>query len=252
MNVRYKIYNPAGNITALVLGDEYNLKQKKLINKMIMDKEPKVEQVGFVSQNYKRLTMAGGEFCGNASRCATLYYTENQQSIELEINDYKIKAGVNEKKKVWCEIPIMQYKIIKIYKNIYKVVLKGITILVVEKIASYKNLKQNARELIKKYNLDDDAVGIMFVERIKNYIKIYPIVWVKAIDTFFFENSCGSGTVAVSMLESWITKKTNKYSIKQPSGEFLETEITIKNNIIVKAILKGNITTDNKIREIII
>ena len=62
MDISYKIYNPAGNITALVLGDEYNLNQKKLINNMIMKKEPKVEQVGFVSKKYKRLTMAGGEF----------------------------------------------------------------------------------------------------------------------------------------------------------------------------------------------
>ena len=28
MNISYKIFNPAGNITALVLGDEYNLEQK--------------------------------------------------------------------------------------------------------------------------------------------------------------------------------------------------------------------------------
>ncbi len=252
MDISYKIYNPAGNITALVLGDEYDLKQKKLINNMIMEKEPKVEQVGFVSKKYKRLTMAGGEFCGNASRCATLYYTENQQNIELEVNNYKIKAGVDKKNKVWCEIPIEQYKIIKINENIYKVILKGITILVVENATNYKNVKQDARELIQKYNLKDDAVGVMFVERIKKHIKIYPIVWVRMIDTLFFENACGSGTVAISMLESWLTQKTNKYAIKQPSGDFLETEITIKNNSIVKAILKGKITTDNKIRKVII
>ena len=139
MNISYKIFNPAGNITALVLGDEYNLEQKKLINKKIMEQEPKVEQVGFISQKYKRLTMAGGEFCGNATRCATLYYIEKQQSIELEINNNKIKAGINEKEEVWCKIPIEQYKIIKIHKNIYKVLLKGITILVVNDITNYKN-----------------------------------------------------------------------------------------------------------------
>ena len=216
MNISYKIFNPAGNITALVLGDEYNLEQKKLINKKIMEQEPKVEQVGFISQKYKRLTMAGGEFCGNATRCATLYYIEKQQSIELEINNNKIKAGINEKEEVWCKIPIEQYKIIKIHKNIYKVLLKGITILVVNDIKNYKNFKQNARGLIKKYNLDDDAVGVMFVDRVENIIKIYPIVWVREIDTLFFENACGSGTIAVAMLESWLTNTSREYHVMQP------------------------------------
>ena len=252
MNISYKIFNPAGNITALVLGDEYNLEQKKLINKKIMEQEPKVEQVGFISQKYKRLTMAGGEFCGNATRCATLYYIEKQQSIELEINNNKIKAGINEKEEVWCKIPIEQYKIIKIHKNIYKVLLKGITILVVNDITNYKNFKQNARGLIKKYNLDDDAVGVMFVDRVENIIKIYPIVWVREIDTLFFENACGSGTIAVAMLESWLTNTSRDYHVMQPSGEILIAEITINNNVIKKAILKGKIKVDNEVRKIVI
>jgi len=59
MIVRYKIYNPAGNITALVIGDEYSLEQRKLINSKIMEKEIDVEQVGFLSQERMKLTMAG-------------------------------------------------------------------------------------------------------------------------------------------------------------------------------------------------
>ena len=217
-----------------------------------MEKEPKVEQVGFLSQKYRRLTMAGGEFCGNATRCATLHYIEEQQSIELEINNHIINAGINEKEGVWCEIPIEQYKITKINKNIYKVVLKGITILVVKDIIGYKNFKQNAKELINTYNLNDDAVGVMLVDRVGSIIKMYPIVLVREIDTLFFENACGSGTIAVAMLESWLTNTSREYHIMQPSGETLIAEIAIKNNVIERAILKGKIKVDNKIREIVI
>ena len=56
MEVSYKIFNPAGNITALVIGDEYNLEQRRLINNLIMKKETEVEQVGFISQNKRKLT----------------------------------------------------------------------------------------------------------------------------------------------------------------------------------------------------
>lgn len=251
MDVSYMIFNPAGNITALVIGDDYDLKQRKLINSKIMEKETGVEQVGFISEKDMKLTMAGGEFCGNATRCATLYYIGEQQSVELEINNNKIKAGINKKSEVWCEVPIEEYIIEKICENIYKVILKGITILVVKNITYYNDLKQSAVNLIKKYNLDDDAIGVMFVDNVENIIKIYPIVWVKEIDTLFFENACGSGTIAVTMLESWLKKSSNKYNVMQPSGDVLKTEIDMEDDIVKRAILKGKIKTDNKIRKIV-
>ena len=252
MEISYMIFNPAGNITALVLADEYNLEQKRIINSRIMEKESKVEQVGFLSLRDRRLTMAGGEFCGNATRCAALYYIEKQQSMELEINNNKIEVGINKKQEVWCEIPIQGYRIEKIEENIYKIILKGITILVVKEIENFNNLKEIAINLIKKYKLDDDAIGVMFVDKIENIIKIYPIVWVKEIDTLFFENACGSGTIAVTMLESMLENASKEYELIQPSGDILKTNISIKNNIVKRAILKGKIVTDNKIRKIII
>ena len=33
MEVEYKVYNPAGNITALVIGDKYNLEERNLQEK---------------------------------------------------------------------------------------------------------------------------------------------------------------------------------------------------------------------------
>lgn len=252
MDVSYMIYNPAGNITALVIGDEYNLEQRRKINNRIMEKEVEVEQVGFLSQKNKKLTMAGGEFCGNATRCAALYYLIEKQNIELEINNNKIKAGINEELEVWCEVPIDKYNIEEICKDIYKVILTGITILVVKNIANYNDLKQSAINLIKKYNLDDDAIGVMFVDNVGKIIKIYPIVWVKAVDTLFFENACGSGTIAVTMLESLLKKSSNKYNVMQPSGDILKTEIEIEDNIVKRAILMGKIKADNKVRKIII
>lgn len=254
MKIKYKIFNPAGNITALVIGDNYTIEERKIINDKIMEKETNVEQVGFLSNIENRLTMAGGEFCGNGARCAALYYiNENKvDNINLKINNNKLRAGIDKNMKIWCEIPLEEYYITQIDKNIYKIKLKGITILVIKDIKQYKNLKESAKELIKYYNIDDSAVGVMFVKRLEEYIKIYPIVWVKEIDTFFFENACGSGTIAVTMLESYIINKNGTYKVEQPSGEFLETEITIKNNIITEAILKGKINEDRELKQIII
>ena len=251
MVIKYMIYNPSGNITALVIGDKYNINERKLINDKIMEREDKVEQVGFLSSTKPKLTMAGGEFCGNAIRCATSYYIKKEKNIELEINNQKIKAGTDSNNYIWCEIPIEEkQKVIKLDNETYKIKLNGINIVVVKEVDSYDDLKRKAKEIIKHYNVEDDAVGIMFLCENKKYIKIYPVVWVKEVNTLFLENACGSGTIGVSILESWINQENRKYRIMQPSGEFLETSIIFENEKIVKAILKGKIKTDNKVREI--
>jgi len=250
MKVKYSIYNPAGNITSLVFGDEYNLKQRKQINDAIMKKELNVEQVGFLSKEKIKLTMAGGEFCGNATRCAALYYIKKKRRIELEINKQKIKTGIDQNRNIWCEIPIEGYQILKLKNGIYKVILKGITILVVKNEQDYIDLKEKSKKIIKKYNIDDNAVGVMFVNKMKEDIKIYPIVWVKEVDTLFYENACGSGTIAVTMIESILRNKSGSYCVMQPSGDILETTIILENGRITKAILKGRIDTDNEIKEI--
>jgi len=250
MEVKYIIYNPAGNITALVIGDDYNLEQRKQINDAIMKKELNVEQVGFLSKEKIKLTMAGGEFCGNATRCAALYYIKKKRRIELEINKQKIKTGIDQNRNIWCEIPIEGYQILKLKNGIYKVILKGITILVVKNEQDYIDLKEKSKKIIKKYNIDDNAVGVMFVNKMKEDIKIYPIVWVKEVDTLFYENACGSGTIAVTMIESILRNKSGSYCVMQPSGDILETTIILENGRITKAILKGRIDTDNEIKEI--
>ncbi len=70
----YKIYIPSGNPTALVIGIEKDLEKRKEINNAIMSKYDFIEQVGFINPNNPELIMAGGEFCGNATRCAINYY----------------------------------------------------------------------------------------------------------------------------------------------------------------------------------
>ena len=249
MIISYKIYNPAGNITALVIGDKYTKEEKRLINDKIMEKEPNVEQVGFLSEEEVKITMAGGEFCGNAIRCAILYYKLQKDTSNIKINNEFIKGG-RENNNVWCSIHVEENLISKINNKIYKVLLKDITILVVYNKVKKENLKIEAKKIIKKYNIDDIAIGVMFVDKMEKYIEMYPVVWVKEINTFFLENSCGSGTISVSMVENFLNINNRKYIIKQPSEEFLETEIYLKNKKIKEVILKGEIKTDEKIRKI--
>ena len=75
--IQYCIFDPTGNITALV-ETAVDIADQPAVASWIMGLEPDVEQVGFIT--YERnsadgsvpisLRMAGGEFCGNATMCA--------------------------------------------------------------------------------------------------------------------------------------------------------------------------------------
>ena len=74
--IQYCIFDPTGNITALV-ETAVDIADQPEVASWIMGLEPDVEQVGFIT--YERdgagsvpisLRMAGGEFCGNATMCA--------------------------------------------------------------------------------------------------------------------------------------------------------------------------------------
>lgn len=99
--IEYKLFNPGGNKTALVNGCNYTDIQKKLINKMIMEKYQFIEQVGFLSTKENKLEMAGGEFCLNATRCAVYEYSNKAKDIkEISVSgtNNKIKGKVLDKK----------------------------------------------------------------------------------------------------------------------------------------------------------
>lgn len=256
--VEYSIYVPAGNDTAFVYGLNYTQEQKKLINDAIMKKHSNVEQVGFIDPNQKpELQMAGGEFCGNATRSAASIYLKGKQGALKMIVNVKdvINAGVDEKGKAWCEIPLYHGEnvITKKEPGIFIVKMNGmVTVVIQEDVAekylkNKENLKATGMEFIHKYNLENsEAVGIMFCEREKGLLKINPIVWVRSINTLFYETACGSGTTAVCMVEAFLKQQSQIIDIVQPSGMIITANIIYSEGKILKATILGDVQTDGK------
>ena len=89
--VRYSVLDPTGNITVLVESPvDPSLRMSAASELMRMC--PEAEQAGFVSFSSSdtaevpvSLTMAGGEFCGNASMCAAALYMIRRSGIAGEI-----------------------------------------------------------------------------------------------------------------------------------------------------------------------
>lgn len=259
LKIEYSICKPGGNDTAFVYGMNYDRNQKKLINDIIMKKHPNVEQVGFIDFNKEpELQMAGGEFCGNATRSAAYYYLkgkEGELTVKVNEKDY-IKAGVYKNNEAWCEIPLYHGPdtIIRKEEGIYQVRMSGMVSIVIEEekaeiyIKNKNTIKEAAMNFIKKYNLlQEEAVGVMFLENVEGKLQINPVVWVKAIDTLFYETACGSGTTATAMVQSYLEGKNLKIEILQPSGFSIFANVTNNNNDIEKVIISGKIQVISKL-----
>ena len=129
----------------------------------------------------------------------------------------------------------------------------GITHLIIEagdinKEYSKEDLKKYAFSILERENLlNEEAAGVMFVNRIDNEnIEISPIVFVKAINTLFYETACGSGTTAVGIYESYKRKSGIDVNILQPSGNTINVKTEVDNENIYNARISGKVIEYSK------
>ena len=257
----YYLYSPCGNDTALVEDVRISSNERKIINDLIMNKHNNIEQVGFVDKKEYLLTMAGGEFCANAVRCAVKYYLKDKKGkIKIRVSGgYVVEAGIDNEGNVWAQMPIKKnYKPVrKLDEGVYEVTLKGIKHIVVDVkiskkyISSSKKIKETAVKFIKKYNIKEKkAVGVVFLEKKDAELRIHPVVWVKRIDTLFYETACGSGTTAVALLEAFKSRKSTTVRLIQPSGECIVSKVELVHGKVNNAVIYGKVKTDNNLRKI--
>ena len=207
----YKLYSASGNPTALVDG-----KPDTELAKEILRNDPRVEQVGFLSdEDDIRLTMAGGEFCGNALRCAAFEFLGGQCGVigmYCSGTDEYLSCGVSDDMEdghrvVWAKMP----KALGVEKKPYGFLVRfpGIVHAVIGDDCGYT--AEELLDLLKKDEKDAAAIGIISVKD----DTMYPVVWVRSIDTLYHESACGSGCAAAA----YASEKSVR--LKQPSGKYL-------------------------------
>ena len=111
-----------------------------------------------------------------------------------------------------------------------KTLLKLLEVKNINKKYNKEELKEYAYNILKKNKLlKEEAAGVMFIERKDGKIILSPVVFVKEINTLFYETACGSGSVAVGIYESFKNKGSVNIDILQPSGEYINV-ITSSND----------------------
>jgi hypothetical protein len=190
------------------------------------------EQAGFLVSSQSHFEMAGGEFCGNASRAAAVMFSKlrGADNVEFTVSGFKglVSATVDRRSDneyyVRCRFLGMSVGVYPVEgheQTINIVDLGGIVHVVVESRfpAQAEIYRETHHHLTEELSLRErDAVGVVWIERKDDSVAIHPVVWVRSIDTFFYESSCGSGTIAACAV-------TGVSDIIQPTGKIIRAEV---------------------------
>lgn len=256
----YQIFVPGGNATALVFDAENNLQFRKTINDTIMKTLPYIEQVGFLTSDIgnPELSMAGGEFCGNATRCAAWHFLNGipgELSLKVSGVNKRLNAGVTKENEAWAEMPVNNNltDIKEISDGFFLVEMEGISHIVItpeqsQKYLGQANLKISGKEILSSYQLlNIPAAGVIFTEKETSAYKIHPCVYVSAINTLFYETACGSGTIATGLVIAMLRGKSIEVPIVQPSSKIITAIVCCCGSTVTKAIISGKIETNGLI-----
>lgn len=232
----YIIEAAGGNATAIVVidcdGDRewYEAQGREL---MARTEHLGVEQAGFLNLNRRHFEMSGGEFCGNAARAAAMLIahltSENSFTFTMSGYDGPVSASVtlgNQKDAdVTCSFPNMRPEarnvILSDGKNVKVVDLGGIVHVFVEgEFFNDPNFYEPLhREITNDLGLNErSAVGVCWLGESNGRVLLHPVVWVRGIDSFFYETACGSGSIAAGVA-------TGQSEIVQPSGQVIHVDI---------------------------
>lgn len=260
LKIVYKVLNPGGNKTAIVFGNDYNKEERKIINTEILKNNKEVEQVGFISKKENKLEMAGGEICINATRCAIWEYLKGKRGkIELHVSGCEdtIIGGINIKKDVYVKMKLnKKIEDIIFKKDEFNIIdLDGILLFVIDEKNSkqyIEELKENQeaamirlKNIMKLFETSKEAVGIILLEKENGNTKINPVIWVKTVDTLYYETACGSGSLATAIYINSI-KKSKKIKIIQPSGYNIIIKLNNKKGYIKNVTILGKVEEVNE------
>ena len=241
--------NPAGNITLFVLdpvpvGDRAGLAAKLMARS-------DAEQVGFLCPplygSAGRMEMAGGEFCGNATRAFGMLIAQrlgglDRVSVEVSGCERPVTVDLD-----WtagtarAQMPLPR-GVGRTEADGHPgtlVDLGGIAHFVVEDVVPSQDVFDRAEPLF--WDIPGlDAYGVIFLEG----ERMTPLVKVPAAGTLVWEGSCGSGTLAAAIAQSQDAPDgpfVRKYV--QPAG-VVEAAVIRRDGEEVAAFIGGPVSLD--------
>ena len=251
MLINYVLADPTGNLTALV---ETSLPPalRQSAAAALMEQRNEIEQLGFLSLPSKggdiALTMAGGEFCGNACLSASAYFlrqkgissgtvgveisgAEGIVKVELEsLGENEYSGRVEMPLPLSCESvasPLGELKLMRFPGICHAIVSTGIS-------------RAEAEKLIVPLcgSIGCEALGLMLLD--EESCRLDPLVYVPGAESLFWERSCASGTTAVGAYLALREGKPLSASLAQPGGS-LSIFAEYEKGAITKLLMGGKV-----------
>jgi len=250
--------DPAGNITVFVLNPPGGAERAAAARALLADSGLKAEQVGFALPPAKpgglwRLEMAGGEFCGNASRGFALLVAaktgltgRHSLAIETSGASRPLPAHIDtEAGTAGIEIPppIAETGICLEGRRYPVYEFEGITHVIAENAPPDE---RGTRAIIAALGDNCPAAGVMFYDTRKRYLR--PVVWTRALDALVWESSCGSGSAALGL---WAARGSEdgelEIDLAQPGGA-ITVRVAKRAGKVTRLSIGGKVTLDDVVR----
>lgn len=268
--IKIIVADPAGNITIFVKDRFGRESYQNIASQLLAMEELKGEQVAFIQDVPQcgraegKLEMCGLEFCGNASRAYGLIRAKELGidgkgqvfidmsgcseilTIEVDTNTGYTKVAMPLPASM-AEIDLSKLPIGDVDANpMVKVLLRraalvdfgGIVHVVVSDIEPEPETFELIRDMIiEMYN--PPAVGVMFCNSEKN--NMVPVVYVRDVDTTYFEGSCGSGvTACAAAFARVLGDGVYNFSFPQPAG-IIDSTVEIQKGQFKSISIEGSV-----------
>ena len=227
-------WSPGGNTTLFFPADGRPPEEQAALARLAL--APQMlggEQAGFVDISGRRLRMAGGEFCLNASLAfgALLAMEDDgrpERSFDVNVSGWPcpLRLTVRGRAPRWhveAGLPLPPCPVTRIDEDMRLVRLPGIAhVLLHRKRHPVPENGETALALLRqRHGLADEAcVGGIWWKEENGWLDMLPIVHVRDTGTTCFENACGSGALALALALAPLEAMPRR-SIRQPGGATL-------------------------------
>jgi diaminopimelate epimerase len=211
-----------------------------------------------------RLEMAGGEFCGNAARSFGLFVAQRrglcgQSSVPVTVSGVSNPLTVlvdtqNSTAEIALPPPRKMETLRYRGAHLPVFVFDGITHIIMEGIdkdtdkaaltETFFAVKQIADATLNLNTLNTTteppaAFGVMFYDTTHDFLR--PAVFVNGIETFVFENSCGSGSAALAWHRAFSSPDGTYCQVIEQPGGTITTRLIKENGKITSVFIGGNV-----------
>ncbi len=255
------VANPAGNKTIFV-HDKFERKDyAKVAEQLLAMDEFAAEQVAFILEAPEcgraegRMEMCGLEFCGNATRTFGLMVAKklgiagagkvfvDVSGVE-EILTVEVNTDTNYTKvKMPAYIDIKRFDLSGLFdeastalKNVKAVDFGGILHLIIPDVPATVENFQRVKGFVYGI-LNPPAMGAMFYDT--KHKTLAPVVYVKDVDSTYFEGSCASGTAACAVAFAGEKPEGNyTFTFPQPAGT-IDASVEVRGGRVQAVYIEG-------------